>query len=234
MEFTEDKLQLLKNTVCKGSSDAELQLFTHICNRTGLDPFAKQIYAIKRGDTMTIQTSIDGYRLIAERTRGYAPGRQPDFVMSDGKLISATAYIRKQTDDGTWHEVAATAFFDEYVQRDRTGAPMQFWKKMPHTMLAKCAEALALRKAFPADFSGIYTREEMAQAENVEEASVIDLEGYLQTWGDEKEQFQKFMESIMTSYKWNETKTLQQLMKDPVYTKSSFEKWMQKQITQVA
>lgn len=161
-----EKIKLLKNTICRGTNDNELQLFLHACQRTGLDPFMKQIHAVKRGDIMTIQTGIDGFRLIAERTGNYSPGREPTFVYDkDGELCSSTAYVKKRTLDGTWHEVAATAFFSEYCQKTRDGNPTRFWKEMKHNQLAKCAEALALRKAFPADLSGLYTQEEMQQAD---------------------------------------------------------------------
>lgn len=170
--FDDKKIDLLKNTICKGSSNDELELFLHACQRTGLDPFMKQIYAVKRWDnnlkrdSMTIQTAIDGYRLIAERTGKYSPGREPTYQYDDkGNIISSTAYIKKQTADGTWHEVAATAFFNEYCQKTKEGRPTKFWMQLGHAMIAKCAEALALRKAFPGDLSGIYTKEEMQQAD---------------------------------------------------------------------
>jgi phage recombination protein Bet len=178
--FDNKKLDLLKNTICKGSNDEEFELFLHACQRTGLDPFMRQIYAVKRKqkqpdgsytESMTIQTGIDGYRLIAERTAKYSPGREPTYQYDqEGKLLSATAYIKKQTADGSWHEVAATAFFCEYVQtyfdkKINKFVPTQFWQKMGHTMIAKCAEALALRKAFPGDLSGLYTKEEMMQSD---------------------------------------------------------------------
>jgi phage recombination protein Bet len=170
--FDADKVNLIKNMFFKGLDDDNLQVFLHICKRTMLDPLSRQIYAVMRNDyktnkaVMTIQTGIDGYRLIAERTGKYSPGREPSFSYSvEGRIISATAYVKKMTEDGTWHEVAATAYFDEYCQRTKDGKPTQFWLKMGHTMIAKCAEALALRKAFPADLSGIYTKEEMEQAE---------------------------------------------------------------------
>lgn len=156
LDLSEEKIDLLKRTVCKGATDDELQLFLHVCNRTGLDPFMRQIYSVARGSQRTIQTGIDGYRLIAERTGKYMPGREPSFAYTEkGELISATAYIKKMASDGTWHEVSASVFFSEYNPGNN---PM--WKKMPHLMLAKCAETLVIRKSFPADLSGIYTEDE--------------------------------------------------------------------------
>ncbi len=170
--FDDKKLELMKSTICKGASDDEFELFLHACQRTGLDPFMKQIYAVFRWDdkakknVMQIQTAIDGYRLIAERTGKYSPGREPTFTYNDkGCIISSTAYVKKQTADGTWHEVAATAFYHEYCQKTKQGEITRFWRNMAHTMTAKCAESLALRKAFPADLSGLYTKEEMMQAD---------------------------------------------------------------------
>jgi phage recombination protein Bet len=169
----ESKKELLKRTICKGATDEEFELFYHACKRTGLDPFMKQIHAVKRWNSksgredMTIQTGIDGFRLIAERTGCYSPGKEPTYNYDkDGNIISSTSYIKKRTSDGIWHEVSATAFWQEYVSLTKDGKPTQFWNKMPHLMLAKCAEALALRKAFPAELSGIYTIDEMAQAQN--------------------------------------------------------------------
>lgn len=168
----EEKKQLLKNTLCKGSSDDEFSMFLMACTRTGLDPFMKQIYAIPRWDkkigknVYVIQISIDGFRLVAERTGNYSPGREPSYAYDENKrLFSCTAYVKKRSNDGTWHEVSACAHFEEYVQKDKEGKVTQFWHKMPHVMLAKCAESLALRKAFPADLSGLYTSDEMGQAD---------------------------------------------------------------------
>lgn len=161
----EEKVALLKNTICKTISQDDFSVFLHICKRTGLDPFSRQIYAIPRGNQMTIQTSIDGYRLIAERTGKYAPGREATYeVDPEGKLISATSFVKKMTADGSWHEVGATAYWSEYCQ-SFGGKPSQFWSKMPRLMLAKCAESLALRRAFPSELSGIYTEDEMKQAD---------------------------------------------------------------------
>jgi phage recombination protein Bet len=173
--FSSKQIEILKNSICRGVSNEEFEIFLMACTKTQLDPFMKQIYAVKRkskkpdgswGETMTIQTGIDGYRLIAERTSCYAPGPEPTYTYDgEGKVMSSTAYIKKQTRDGTWHIVSASAFLDEYCQKTRDGNPIGMWGNMPRTMLAKCAEAQALRKAFPAEMSGIYTKEEMEQAD---------------------------------------------------------------------
>jgi len=162
--FTAEQIDLIKRTVANGTSNDELKLFLYMASRTGLDPFARQIYAIKRKGKMTIQIGIDGYRVIADRTGRYAPGQEPAFNYDDeGKLKSATAYVKKLVAD-TWHEVAATAHWDEFYPGD--GELGFMWRRMPHTLLAKVAECQALRRAFPAELSGLYSNEEMAQADS--------------------------------------------------------------------
>ncbi len=189
--FNPKQIEILKNSICRGVSNEEFEVFLMACVKTQLDPFMKQIYAVKRkakkpdgswGETMTIQTGIDGYRLIAERTERYAPGPEPVYSYDNqGNLLSATAFIKKLTKDGTWHSVSSSAYIDEYCQTtvDRqTGEkkPMGMWGNMPRTMLAKCAEAQALRKAFPAEMSGVYTKEEMLQADPIDVTPKISLE----------------------------------------------------------
>lgn len=176
----ESKRDLIKSVFFKGCSNEEVELFLHVCKKTGLDPMMKQIYPVKRWSSaekkeiMTCQTSIDGFRLIAERTGRYSPGREAAYIYDkEGNVISATSYVKKMTADGTWHEVAATAFFEEYAQKTKEGKVTQFWDRMPHVMLAKCAEALALRKAFPADLSGIYTSDEMGQAQTEHKSTTV-------------------------------------------------------------
>ena len=159
----ESKRALIKSMYAKDCSNDEFEVFLFTCKRLGLDPRAKQIYAIKLQGKMTFQIGIDGLRLVAERTGKYAPGRETSYVYDkDGKLFSATAYVKKFVGN-TWHEVPATAYMSEYSTGQAT------WKTKPHIMLGKCAESLALRKAFPMELSGVHSTEEMEQAMEEEE-----------------------------------------------------------------
>ena len=162
--WTPEQTQLISTTIAPGCSTDELRLFAYACQRTGLDPFSKQIYAIKRGGKMTIQAGIDGLRSIAERT-GQLDGSSTEWCGDDGvwtdvwlsskpPAAAKTILHRK----GASHPFVGVARFADY------NAGQGLWSKMPAAMIAKCSEALALRKAFPADLSGVYSTDEMDQA----------------------------------------------------------------------
>lgn len=160
IDFSQEQIDLVRKQVAPQANDNELKLFLYQCQRTGLDPLVRQIYCIHRGGKMTIQTSIDGFRVVAERSGVYAGQDEPVFTEENGKIISCKVTVYKFSANGTRYPAAVgVAYWDEYAQQ----SPM--WTKMRHTMISKCAEALALRKAFPQDLSGLYTTEEMNQAD---------------------------------------------------------------------
>lgn len=161
--LSNDDYELLRRQKCANMSDDQFAVFRHAIERFRLDPFASQIYATVRTsrgkESVVIQTGIDGYRLIADRTGLYAGNDDPVFD-NENKPTKATVSVYKIV-GGQRCPFTATARWDQYFPGEAQG---MMWKRMPHLMLGKCSEALALRKAFPAELAGLYTTEEMQQA----------------------------------------------------------------------
>lgn len=157
---------------------AVIAKFRHTVDRTGLDPLAKQIYCIGRanrdGVEWAIQTGIDGFRVIAERSKQYAGPDPAEWLTDKGEWVDVfvkalhgdhplAARVAVHRHD--WERPAVgIATWDEYVQTKSGGEVTSMWKQRGPGQLAKCAEALALRKAFPQDLSGLYTDDEMGSS----------------------------------------------------------------------
>ena len=174
--YTPEQVALIKATVAKGASDDELRLFLAVAGRSGLDPFTKQVHFIKYGNNPgTVVTGIDGYRLIAQRSEEYQGQTAAEWCGLDG--VWSTVWLNDAPPAaarvGVWRKgFREPAYGVARWSAYKSAGPM--WSKMGAEMLAKCAEALALRKAFPHELSGLYTREEMAQARREVEAEVVE------------------------------------------------------------
>lgn len=185
VEWSEVQRAALAHIGIAEAPQADQQVLMHVAQRTGLDPFARQIYMIPRqegsGDNRktkwTIQTGIDGFRLIAERHPAYRGQVGPQWCGEDGvwrdvwldrekpPAAARVGILRDDREGPVW----GTAMFTEYAQTKTWNGQVSLtamWRQKGAHMIAKCAEALAYRKAFPLELGGLHTDDEMAAADN--------------------------------------------------------------------
>ena len=170
------RLVPLKNALgCGDLTNEEMDLFAMVALRMRLDPFQRQIYAVKRKGKVTFQTGIDGFRSSAEETDQYRGSEEPEYGPVIDKPFPHPEWARvtvlRRMPDGELIRQSATARWDEFYPGD--GPDSFMWKKMPYGQLAKCSEAQAFRRAFPKRFGGVYVTEEMQQAEAAEVARPV-------------------------------------------------------------
>ncbi len=180
--MTTSQIEVVRNAICINATDEELEFFLATCKRVNLDPFARQIWFVKRKQKRTDdrgndqwvdvgrpETGIDGYRTIAERSGDYLGQSPMQWCASDGKWTdvwlkseppaAAKATIHRK---GFSEPLVNVAVFEEYAPRMPKSSDLPaMWRKMAANQLAKCAEAGAFRRAFPRDLSGLVTDVEM-------------------------------------------------------------------------
>ena len=160
--FSEKQLSRLRIEYAQ-LDDNEFDTFVEQAERLELDPFCRQIYAVKKdGSRMQVLCTIDGLRIVAERSSKYAGQTPAMWCGNDGvwkdvwleKMPPAACKIGVMRSDFA-QPLYAVARFDSYNQGT------SYWTSMPDIMISKCAEALALRRAFPARLSGCYSDAEI-------------------------------------------------------------------------
>ncbi len=157
--LTQQQIDVVRETICEGYSDAEMGLYLYQCEKLSLDPLARETYTFRAGGKVIIGVGIDGFRKRANDTGCYMPGRPTEYEYDDkGTLSMARVYVKKLV-AGDWHEFCEDAYYGEFK------GPNPNWKNMARVMLSKCAEARALRRAFPRELGGLYAPEEQAAIE---------------------------------------------------------------------
>lgn len=182
--FSAKDREVIRRNYLSKFSENEQELFLTICERTQLDPTLRQIYAIERQENiarnneppkwvtkMIIVTSIEGLRTIAERTGQYEGQTHPEWANKDGVWkdlwlkegnapYAAQVGVRRK---GFAEPLYGVARFESFVQMTggKDPRPTRFWMKAPDVMLLKCAEANALRRAFPQQLAGLSIEEEV-------------------------------------------------------------------------
>ena len=161
----------------------EMIFYAQTCQATGLNPARKEIYAIYRGGKLTIQTGIDGMRAVAERSGKYGGSELPKFDYDAGLTVkvggkekkvpnTATVTVIKVV-DGLPIKTSRSAQWEDYYPGD--GVIGNMYRKFPEVMLAKCAEAQALRAAFP-NLGKVYEEAEIVEDFTPAQASDEDKE----------------------------------------------------------
>lgn len=198
VKFSKPQMEILRRTVASGVTPEEFYFFLEVCKARGLNPFNREIYAIPREGKMTIQIGIDGLRLLAERSGKYRGQLGPFFCDSDGvwkeewiddgpPVAAKVGIKRPDFDETMW----AVARYKSYVQCKGDGSPTKSWVKFPDILLAKCAEALCIRKTYPAEVAGLYVNEEMMQGDKGPERTfarpVVDADASADTTEEDTE-----------------------------------------------
>ncbi|HYW86611.1 MAG TPA: recombinase RecT, partial [Chloroflexota bacterium] len=193
-----ERLEVLRQQIAPGASDAELDLFATVCRRTRLDPFAKQIWSIPRRRKVkdgnrefwesyqVIQIGVHGLRLIAQRSREYAGEDGPYWCGPDGEWVDVWISDKDPTAarvgvmrKGFSRPLYSVAVWERAVQKTSEGRPMALWATRGPEQLALAAERDALRRAFPLETSEVEVV--------MDEAEQSDLaQRYTEIFGDEE------------------------------------------------
>lgn len=175
----QDLIQVLQNSLYPGASIGSVQMVLNYCTAAGLDPMQKPVHIVPIWDAKSkqmrdvVMPGIGLYRTQAARSGNYAGVSEaeygPDTTEKLGGVeITYPAWckvsVKRLLPNGQVAEFSATERWKENYAvkggQEKSIAPNAMWQKRPYAQLAKCAEAQALRKAFP-EFGSAATADEM-------------------------------------------------------------------------
>lgn len=206
-------VDLIKEQCCKGASDLEFRVFLEHCKALRLNPLLKQVWALPFWDSdaekykYSTVIGIDGFRKKAQETGLYGGRLGPEWCGKDGRWfdvwlsdeLPAAARVHVIRKD-CQKPITGTAKFASFCRKNKYGKLISKWATMPEHMIAKCAEAQALRAAFPDSFSNVYSAEELdhlprSQAEVIDVSNSVELPP-AQIWEPTKENIIKLKDDI--------------------------------------
>ncbi len=187
---------VLQSSLYPGASIPSIKMVLGYCRAAGLDPMQKPAHIVPMWDSKAgsmrdvVMPGIGLYRTQAARSGQYAGVTDPEFGPDVTEKIGGVditfpkwcrVVVKRALPSGQIVEFAATEFWKENYAvkggKDKSIAPNAMWQKRPYGQIAKCAEAQALRKAFP-EFGAAPTADEMEgkefeQAERVVTGEVV-------------------------------------------------------------
>lgn len=204
--LSDDARKLLRQQIVPGASDLECEYFLAVAEKSKLDWVSKQIYGIMRNEKqsdgsyskkLTIQIGVDGYRVIAQRSGNYKGQTMPEFIndtsgqwqpiaLSNSPIACRVGVYVAGFDQIVW----GIAYMSEVNQKN------SMWAKMPLTMISKCAEVSAIRKAFPNDTS-LFENETEEMPTNMQQ--IIEIETVYNGTNEQKRHFVALIQRIDSS-----------------------------------
>jgi len=189
----QELMNVLQNSLYPGAKAESIKLVLAYCKAAGLDPLQKPVHivpiSVKQGqDYVTRDVVMPGiglYRTQASRTGEYAGVTEPEFGQTKQLKIGdfsldypewCRVTVKRCLASGQFVEFTANErWLENYATQKRDSAiPNAMWKRRPFAQLAKCAEAQALRKAFP-ELGAAPTADEM-EGKPIDDDRVIEHE----------------------------------------------------------
>ena len=182
IEFGNSQIELIKNTVAKGATTDELNMFMYLAQQYNLDPFKKEIWFMKYNGTTTMMTSRDGYLKYAQMNEDFEG--LMSFVVREGDVFEVDASEYKVTHKfgakrgpilGAWSRCDRKGKkpFIAYVEFAEYNKKTKIWENYPSAMIQKVAEVFVLKRAF--GINGLVTKEEIDGGEVIDETPIVEI-----------------------------------------------------------